>query len=115
MSIFNVDVTNKAVIGVCVKNAIRQLFSMDSLEISVRSQVCNVVCLLMTTIHQIYAVFYAGDGDSSQPGMCLSLVTVLMTIKSKGRDACYIAACVSQTRGQKHFTVNQSINQNAFI
>jgi len=52
-----------------VKDAIRQLFSTDSSETSVRLQVCNVICLLVTTIHQIYAVFYAGDGDSSQPGM----------------------------------------------
>jgi len=49
-----------------IKEAIRQLFSTDSSETSVRSQVCNVVCLLMTTIHQIYAVFYAGDGDANQ-------------------------------------------------
>ena len=55
----------------CVKEAIRQLFSTDSLETSVRSQVCNIVCLLVTTVHQIYAVFYAGDGDANQPGMCL--------------------------------------------
>ena len=53
----------------CVKDAIRQLFSTDSSETSVRLQVCNVICLLVTTIHQIYAVFYAGDGDFSQPGM----------------------------------------------
>ena len=53
----------------CVKDAIRQLFSSDSSETSVRLQVCNVICLLVTTIHQIYAVFYAGDGDSSQPGI----------------------------------------------
>jgi len=53
---------------VFVKNAIRQLFSSDSSETSVRSQVCNVVCLLVTTVHQIYAVFYAGDGDTDQRG-----------------------------------------------
>jgi len=58
----------------CIKDAIRQLFSADSSETSVRSQVCNVVCLLVTTIHQIYAVFYAGDGDTNQPGKCLSCV-----------------------------------------
>jgi len=52
-----------------VQDAIRQFFSADSSETSVRLQVCNVICLLVTTIHQIYAVFYAADGDPNQPGM----------------------------------------------
>jgi len=48
----------------------RQLFNSDSSETSVCSQVCNVMCLLVTTIHQIYAVFYADDDDPiNQPGM----------------------------------------------
>jgi len=56
----------------CAQDAIRQLFSVDSSESSVRLQVCNVMCLLVTTIHQVYAVFYAGSGDPNQPpGMSL--------------------------------------------
>jgi len=31
----------------------------------------------MTTIHQIYAVFYASDGDTNQPGTFLALVSPL--------------------------------------
>jgi len=54
------------------------MFSADSSETSVRLQVCNVVCLLVTTIHQIYAVFYAGDGDPNQPST-LQCVFILVT------------------------------------
>ena len=64
----------------CGKDAIRQLFSSDSSETSIRSQVCNVICLLVTTIHQIYAVFYAGNADTDQSGMCL-LIFISATTK----------------------------------
>jgi len=58
----------------------RELFSTDSLETSIRLQVCNVFCLLVTTIHQIYAVFYAGEGDTNQPGMYSLWLFIALTV-----------------------------------
>ena len=73
-----IDINSEVIVVIgCVQDAIRQLFSTDSSETSVRSQVCNVICLLVTTIHQIYAVFYAGNADASQPGVYPSLIIVI--------------------------------------
>jgi len=75
--ILSADINNKVIVVVCVQDAIRQLFSTDSSETSVRSQVCNVICLLVTTIHQIYAVFYAGNADTNQPGLYPFLIILV--------------------------------------
>ncbi len=39
----------------------QQLFLADKTATSIKSQVCDVVQTILTTVHQIYTVFYGGD------------------------------------------------------
>lgn len=57
----------------------QQLFQADSSDTSVRSQVCDVICLIVSTAHQIYSIFYVDDNKLStengdKQGLLLALV-----------------------------------------
>ncbi|XP_033750084.1 conserved oligomeric Golgi complex subunit 1-like [Pecten maximus] len=61
--------------------AVQQLFHPNQTE-GVKDQVCTVVKLITTTIHQIHSVFY--QGDSSAMGVSSNLlVTILTTVTSQ--------------------------------
>jgi hypothetical protein len=67
-------------------DAVQQLFRADSTDASVRSQVCDVMLLIVTTVHQIYAVFCCDEVvDSNKQVCCNLLVTMLEQITSKGQ------------------------------
>ena len=44
----------------------QQLFIADQSARSIKSQVCDVVQTIVTTVHQIYSVFYS-DGSNKTP------------------------------------------------
>ena len=53
-----------------LQTAVQQLFKPDQSGMSVKEQVCAVVQMIVRTVHQIYAVFYAGaDTSESSKGM----------------------------------------------
>ena len=48
------------------QGSVQQLFVADQSARSIKSQVCDVVQTIVTTVHQIYSVFY-NDGNKKVP------------------------------------------------
>ena len=47
------------------QTSINQLFQSDS-TVSVKTQICAVVKTIVTTIHQVYSIFYEGNNTQSK-------------------------------------------------
>ncbi|XP_060551941.1 LOW QUALITY PROTEIN: conserved oligomeric Golgi complex subunit 1-like [Ruditapes philippinarum] len=61
-------------------SAIQQLFHVNSDSLGTKEQICTVVQLITTTIHQIYAVFYTAEGqDTSDDTECTNLLLRTLT------------------------------------
>lgn len=66
-------------------SAIQQLFHVTSESVGTKEQICTIVRLITTTIHQIYAVFYTSDekdtSDTESTNLLLRTLTKVTTEK----------------------------------
>lgn len=61
----------------CIQEAMTQLFHSDQTDVSVKDQICDVVMMLVSTIHQIYVVFYL-DAKSDMTVLPSNLLVTLL-------------------------------------
>ncbi|ELU03987.1 hypothetical protein CAPTEDRAFT_219346 [Capitella teleta] len=63
-------------------NAVRQLFQVNQSAVSIKSQVSDVVRMIATTVHQIYAIFFCDDSNEDVPNNLLMTLLDQVTQKS---------------------------------
>lgn len=83
---------NNAVSLSSSQHAVQQLFHPDQHSSSIKTQVCDVVYLICTTVHQIHAVFYTGndvgDIEHGQHNMLMKTVAKITDKSNPGELIC---------------------------
>ena len=50
------------------QHAIQQLCQQDQAAVSIKTQVCDLAQMIVTTVHQIYTIFYSGHSNGPDTG-----------------------------------------------
>ncbi|KAL4228063.1 Golgi transport complex subunit 1 [Mactra antiquata] len=77
-------------------SAIQQLFNINNDSMSTKDQICSVVQLVSSTIHQIYGVFYTDtDNTDGKTNLLMSILTKITTEKQKDSGLLNLQSSVS--------------------
>ncbi|KAK2150545.1 hypothetical protein LSH36_401g03021 [Paralvinella palmiformis] len=67
--------------------SINQLFQSDS-TVSVKTQICAVVKTIVTTIHQVYSIFYEGNNTQIASNLLMKILSDVTNKGDDGRSPC---------------------------
>ncbi|KAK2188068.1 hypothetical protein NP493_145g03017 [Ridgeia piscesae] len=101
-------------------HAIQQLCQQDQAAVSIKTQVCDLGQMIVTTVHQIYTIFYSGHPDHSDTGQqagdsqgqgtkaqvpCNLLMTTLAKVTDTGDEGAIITEA-QMTVAMRHLPSN---------